>query len=160
MKKFAAPLFALSLLSPTLAMAHPGGPGFNILPDAAAAVVIGGLTYWALNGNYYQKNGNQYVQVQAPPQAEAAPQDDEQPQDSGPPPDYAQSQDDAPPPDYAQSQNDAPPPAEDDQEEYNSAPPDISPLDFHGQRFYVSHGHYYKRDPSGQYFEIPRPNGL
>ncbi|EIC82662.1 hypothetical protein [Serratia sp. M24T3] len=141
MKKLAASLLTLSLLSPTLAMAHPGGHGFNILPDAAAAVVIGGLTYWALNGNYYQKNGDQYVQVQAPPQSEAAPQD------------YEPSQDEAAP------QDDTPPPPQ-EEEEYDSAPPDLSPIDFHGERFYVSHGHYYKRDPSGQYFEIPRPDGL
>ncbi|MCC3749388.1 hypothetical protein LLQ46_21250 [Rouxiella badensis] len=129
MKKLAASLLTLSLLSPTLALAHggggPGGPGFNILPDAAVAVVIGGLTYWALNGNYYQKQGDNYVEVNAPPQ------------------------DDAPPPSSPQ-----------EEEEYDSAPPDLSPVDFHGERFYVSQGHYYKRDPSGQYYEIPRPDGL
>ncbi|WAT00549.1 hypothetical protein [Rouxiella chamberiensis] len=130
MKKLAASLLTLSLLTPTLAMAHGGGgghggPGFNFLPEAAAAVVIGGLTYWALNGNYYQKQGDQYVEVNAPPR------------DDGPPP---------------------PPPEEED--EYDSAPPDLAPMDYHGERFYVSHGHYYKRDPSGQYYEVPRPYGL
>ncbi|CAM3744038.1 hypothetical protein BS639_02820 [Rouxiella silvae] len=126
MKKLAASLLTLSLLSPTLAMAHGGhgGPGFNILPDAAVAVVIGGLTYWALNGNYYQKQGDDYVEVDAPPQ------------------------------------DDAPPPPPESEEDYESAPPDLAPLDFHGERFYVSNGHYYKRDPSGQYYEIPRPDGL
>ncbi len=131
MKKLAASLLTLSLLSPTLAMAHGGGPGghgFNILPDAAAAVVIGGLTYWALNGNYYQKQGDRYEKVQAPPQQD----------DRGPPP----------------------PPPQDEEEEYDSAPPDLSPLDFHGERFYASQGHYYKRDPSGQYYEVARPDGL
>ena len=129
MKKLAVSLLTLSLLSPPLALAHGGhggpGHGFNILPGAAAAVVIGGLTYWALNGNYYQKQGDEYVEVNAPPQ------------DTPPPPDY-----------------DAEP------QEYDSAPPDLTPLDYHGERFYVSHGHYYKRDPSGDFYEIPRPEGL
>lgn len=127
MKKLAASLLTLTLLSPTLAMAHGGGgggPGFNILPGAAAAVVIGGLTYWALNGNYYQKHGDEYVQVDAPPQ------------------------------------DDTPPPPPESEEDYDSAPPDLATVDYHGERFYASHGHYYKRDPSGQYYEVPRPDGL
>ncbi|KGT94855.1 hypothetical protein NG99_06830 [Erwinia typographi] len=82
MKKVMSALLALTLLSPTLALAHPGGwgpgpgPGWHhgggpdrlsFLPEAAAAVLIGGLTYYALNGNYYQRqNDNTYVVVQPP----------------------------------------------------------------------------------------------
>lgn len=81
MKKVISTLFALTLLAPTLVIAHPGGwspgPGWDhghggpgrlsFLPEAAAAVIIGGLTYYALNGNYYQRqNDNTYVVVQPP----------------------------------------------------------------------------------------------
>ncbi|RQM39167.1 DUF6515 family protein [Erwinia psidii] len=84
MKKVISTLLSLTLLSPVLVSAHPGGwdrgpgPGWghggghgpgrlSILPDAAAAVIIGGLTYYALNGMYYQRqNDNTYVVVQPP----------------------------------------------------------------------------------------------
>ena len=33
-------------------------------------------------------------------------------------------------------------------------------LDFNGRRFYVQEGHYYERDISGNYIEVPRPAGL
>lgn len=84
MKKVISTLLSLTLLSPVLVSAHPGdwgpgrgpywghggghGPGrLSILPDAAAAVIIGGLTYYALNGMYYQRqNDNTYVVVQPP----------------------------------------------------------------------------------------------
>ncbi|MFU9138653.1 hypothetical protein [Erwinia tasmaniensis] len=97
MKKVLSALFALTLLSPTLVLAQPGwgpgpgpGPGWhhgwgggpgghrgwgggpgrlNFLPDAAVGVLIGGLTYYALNGSYYQRaNDNTYVMVQPPEQ--------------------------------------------------------------------------------------------
>ena len=38
----------------------------RFLPEAATAVLIGGLTYYLLNGNYYQRHGEEYVVV-APP---------------------------------------------------------------------------------------------
>lgn len=79
MKKVIAPLLALTLLSPAVALAHPGGwghgpgPGWGggpgpgrFLPDAATAVLIGGLTYYLLNGSYYQRQGDTYVVVQPP----------------------------------------------------------------------------------------------
>jgi len=80
MKKVMSTLFALMLLSPTLVFAQPSGwgpgrgpdwghgPGnLSFLPEAAAAMIIGGLTYYALNGNYYQRqNDNTYVVVQPP----------------------------------------------------------------------------------------------
>ena len=89
MKKVMTTLLALALLAPTLASAHPGGwgpgPGWHdggprgpewhgggpgrlsFLPDAAAAVLIGGLTYYVLNGNYYQRDrDNSYVVVDRP----------------------------------------------------------------------------------------------
>lgn len=86
MRKVISVLLALTLLSPTMALAHPGGPGpgpgpgggwghgggpahLSFLPEAAAAVLIGGLTYYALNGRYYQRqNDNTYVAVTPPPE--------------------------------------------------------------------------------------------
>lgn len=88
MKKGLCTLLAFSLLSPALVSAHPGdwgrGPGWehgpgrhygdggpghlSFLPGAAAAVLIGGLTYYALNGHYYQRQeDNTYVVVQPEP---------------------------------------------------------------------------------------------
>lgn len=86
MKKVMTTLFALTLLSPMLASAHPGGwgpgpdwhrdggprwhddgPGRSFLPEAAAAVLIGGLTYYVLNGQYYQRQqDNTYHLVERP----------------------------------------------------------------------------------------------
>ena len=94
MKKVMATLLALTLLAPTLASAHPEGwgshfhdhddhgwrgdwhhgwrgddrPGrLSFLPEAAAAVLIGGLTYYVLNGNYYQRqDDNTYEVVDRP----------------------------------------------------------------------------------------------
>ena len=86
MKKVITTLLAFSLLTPMLASAHPGGwgpgpgpdwhrggwhdrgPGrLPFLPGAAAAVLIGGLTYYVLNGQYYQRqNDNTYVVVDRP----------------------------------------------------------------------------------------------
>lgn len=44
-----------------------GGPGpVRFLPEAATAVLIGGLTYYLLNGNYYQRHGDEYVVAEPP----------------------------------------------------------------------------------------------
>jgi len=84
MKKIIASLLTLTLLTPALAFAHPGdwGPGWGrhggpgphwdrprpmrFLPEAATAVLIGGLTYYLLNGSYYQRHGEEYVMVEPP----------------------------------------------------------------------------------------------
>lgn len=90
MKNVTATLLALTLLAPTLCVAHPygwgpgpgphwGGPGprwghpgpLRFLPDAATAVLIGGLTYYLLNGSYYQRQGETYVVVQPPERSPA-----------------------------------------------------------------------------------------
>ncbi len=115
MKKVINTLIALTLVSPTLVFAHPGGgpggpggpgwhqgggPGwgggprhYSFLPDAAAAVLIGGLTYYVLNGSYYQRqNNNGYVMVEPPV------------------------------------------------ERYSGS---MQALDYNGERFYVQDGHYY-----------------
>jgi len=135
MKKVMTTLFALSLLTPALASAHPGGwgpgpgPGWHhdgggwhggrgpgrlsFLPGAAAAVLIGGLTYYVLNGNYYQRqNDNTYVVVDRPV------------------------------------------------EHYRDGYDDMRALDYNGERFYVQDGHYYRRNINGEYLEVPRPPGL
>lgn len=90
MKKVIASVLALTLIAPAIAFAHPGGwgPGphghwggpaprghwggggpLRFLPEAAVGVLIGGLTYYMLNGNYYQRQGDNYVVVQ-PPEAQ------------------------------------------------------------------------------------------
>lgn len=81
MKNVIASVLALTLLSPTFVFAHPGGwdqaprrgsphwggPGpLHFLPETATAVLIGGLTYFLLNGSYYQRQGDTYVTVQPP----------------------------------------------------------------------------------------------
>ncbi|AIX73913.1 MAG: DUF6515 family protein [Mixta calida] len=87
MKKVIASLLALTLTAPAVAVAHPYGPApgpgwrhggewgghgwgrpapFRFLPEAATAVLIGGLTYYLLNGNVYQRQGETYVMVQPP----------------------------------------------------------------------------------------------
>ncbi len=136
MKKVIAPLLALTLILPGVAMAHPGGPGWggpgwggggphwggggpgwgggrgghnNFLPGLATGVLIGGLTYYLLNGQYYQRQGTDYVVVNPPPQ---------------------------------------------------SSPQSTRVLDYGGKRYYVQEGHYYQRDINGEYIEVPRPAGL
>jgi len=78
-------MLALTLITPTVSFAHPygwgpgpgphwGSPGprwghpgpLRFLPEAATAVLIGGLTYYLLNGSYYQRQGDTYVVVQPP----------------------------------------------------------------------------------------------
>ncbi|MFS2223698.1 DUF6515 family protein [Pantoea sp. B65] len=127
MKKIIASLLALTLISPLVASANPGGwgpggpgPGWhgghggpgplNFLPSAAEAVLIGGLTYYLLNGSYYQRQGDTYVVVDRPP--------------------------------------------------VDRSPAPMHALDYNGERFYVADGHYYRRDISGDYLEVPRPPGL
>lgn len=83
MKKVIASLLVLTLTAPVIAVAHPGGgpgpgwhhgggPGwgrpapFRFLPEAATAVLIGGLTYYLLNGTYYQRQRDTYVVVEPP----------------------------------------------------------------------------------------------
>lgn len=79
MKKVIASVLALTLIAPAIVSAHPGGwgpgPGphghwgggpLRFLPEAAVGVLIGGLTYYMLNGNYYQRQGDNYVVVQPP----------------------------------------------------------------------------------------------
>lgn len=84
MKNVIASVLALTLLTPAISFAHPGGwgpgpgphwgggprwdgPGpMHFLPEAATAVLLGGLTYYMLNGNYYQRQGDTYVVVQPP----------------------------------------------------------------------------------------------
>ncbi|WP_343554015.1 DUF6515 family protein [Pantoea sp.] len=84
MKTVIASVLALTLLTPAISFAHPGywgpGPGprwgggphwghpgpLRFLPEAATAVLLGGLTYYMLNGNYYQRQGDTYVVVQPP----------------------------------------------------------------------------------------------
>ncbi|GAA0500936.1 hypothetical protein GCM10009414_08140 [Tatumella terrea] len=92
MKKVIPSLLALTLIMPGIALAYPhgpgpgfggpgpgfGGPGWRggpgpggggFLPDLATGVLIGGLTYYLLNGIYYQRQGNDYVVVNPPPQS-------------------------------------------------------------------------------------------
>lgn len=84
MNKAATIMLISALALPFSALAGPGGPGghggghgpdmhgpmpghrVSILPDLATAVMIGGLTYWLVNGTYYQKQGPEYVVVERP----------------------------------------------------------------------------------------------
>lgn len=96
MKKLVSLVLSLSLLAPVAGIAAPGwhdggrgghgwgggGPGwgghgwggphrgarFDFLPGVAATVLVAGLTYYVLDGIYYQRQENQYVVVDAPPQ--------------------------------------------------------------------------------------------
>lgn len=46
---------------------HGGGPRHS-MPRDAEALLIGGMTYYVLNGLYYQHHGSEYVTVAPPPQ--------------------------------------------------------------------------------------------
>ncbi|MEC5318985.1 DUF6515 family protein [Brenneria populi subsp. brevivirga] len=86
MKKSLTILVALSLLLPVSAFAHPGpggpgpggwgwgwGPGpIDRLPYGVETVLIAGLTYYVVNGIFYQRQNDQYVVVEAPPGAATA----------------------------------------------------------------------------------------
>lgn len=90
MKKSLTILVALSLLLPVSAIAHPGpggpgpggpgdwgwGPGGPVdrLPYGVETVLIAGLTYYVVNGIFYQRQNDQYVVVEAPPAAAATTQ--------------------------------------------------------------------------------------
>ncbi|AHF76692.1 hypothetical protein Sant_1637 [Sodalis praecaptivus] len=88
MRKLLVLLLSASLVAPAAVLAGPGGyhggPGFGgpgwhggpgpgrgarfpFLPGAAETVLIAGLTYYVLNGIYYQRQNDQYVVVQPPP---------------------------------------------------------------------------------------------
>lgn len=71
------------IVMPSLAMARPGpwfhGPGFypgphyfypgprlTVLPGLATAIIVGGLTYYVVNGIYYQRQGAEYIRVETP----------------------------------------------------------------------------------------------
>ncbi|HDK9880138.1 MULTISPECIES: DUF6515 family protein [Klebsiella pneumoniae complex] len=84
MKKLLYALLMTTLIvSPSLVLAAPGpggpgGPGpdpfphhapsprLSVLPDLATALIIGGLTYYVVNGIYYQKQGTEYIRVDTP----------------------------------------------------------------------------------------------
>lgn len=139
MKKLLSLALSLSLVAPLASFAAPGwhdyghgghgwggpGPGwapphrgarFDFLPGVAATVLVAGLTYYVLDGIYYQRENNQYVVVDAPPA----------------------------PAGYATG----------------GVSGNMTVLDLNGERYYVSQGHYYRRDINGQYLEVPRPAGL
>ncbi|HBC1013233.1 TPA: hypothetical protein IGZ65_004978 [Escherichia coli] len=42
------------------------GHRVSILPELATTIAIGGITYWLVNGIYYQKQGTEYVVVEKP----------------------------------------------------------------------------------------------
>ncbi len=89
MKKVLIFLFSLSLVMPVAGFAAPGWHGghgpyhygphgwigerphrgvrFDFLPGVAATILVAGLTYYVLDGIYYQRENNQYVVVDAPP---------------------------------------------------------------------------------------------
>src|SRR5476649_483409 len=95
MKKLLSLVLSLSLVAPVAGFAAPGwdyhghggpgpgwynghhgwGPGgaphrgarFDFLPGVAATVLVAGLTYYVLDGIYYQRRENQYIVVDAPP---------------------------------------------------------------------------------------------
>ena len=48
---------------------HQGGEPRHSMPRDAEALLIGGITYYVLNGLYYQHHGSEYVTVAPPPQA-------------------------------------------------------------------------------------------
>ena len=78
-----AVLMTMLIVSPSMVLAGPGpGPGpepmpepwmhhapsqrLSVLPDLATALIIGGLTYYVINGIYYQKQGAEYIRVETP----------------------------------------------------------------------------------------------
>ncbi|WP_058912153.1 DUF6515 family protein [Entomohabitans teleogrylli] len=90
-RKWLSTLLALSVALPSIVSAAPGrdpgpapgrgpdrpgpsapapkhNPGhrMSVLPDLATALVVGGLTYYLVNGLYYQKQGVEYIQVETP----------------------------------------------------------------------------------------------
>ena len=91
MKKVLILLFSLSLVMPVAAFAAPGGwhgggpypyrygphgwigerphhgERFGFLPGVAETILAAGLTYYVLDGIYYQRQNNEYVVVDAPP---------------------------------------------------------------------------------------------
>lgn len=84
--KLYALLMATLIATPSLVLSAPGpgglaGPGpdpfprhtpsprLSVLPDLATALIIGGLTYYVVNGIYYQKQGGEYIRVDTPPGA-------------------------------------------------------------------------------------------
>jgi len=94
MKKLPILLVSLSLLMPVAGFGYPYGGGhggyhdyyhyrygphgwvggrphygerFGFLPGLASTVLIAGLTYYVLDGVYYQRQNDQYIVVQAPP---------------------------------------------------------------------------------------------
>nr|WP_213991211.1 DUF6515 family protein [Sodalis sp. dw_96] len=88
MKKFLILLFSLSLVMPVAGFAAPYwhgghdpyrygphgwiggrphyGERFGILPGLAETVLVAGLTYYVLDGVYYQRHDDEYVVVNAP----------------------------------------------------------------------------------------------
>ena len=75
--KFFIPFLALALLiqaTPAHAWGwgrpqprfYPHGRCFDILPLAAATLIIAGATYYYAEGEYYRRMGNQYVVIPAP----------------------------------------------------------------------------------------------
>lgn len=48
---------------------HGGGGARHSMPRNAEALLIGGITYYLLDGLYYQHHGSDYVTVTPPPEA-------------------------------------------------------------------------------------------
>ncbi|PWC09888.1 hypothetical protein B4923_18575 [Brenneria roseae subsp. americana] len=87
MKKNLVLIISLAILSPASVLAGPGpghgmgpgphgapwhdrpGPGIVVdrLPYGVETVLIAGLTYYVLNGIFYQRQNNSYVVVETPP---------------------------------------------------------------------------------------------
>lgn len=89
MKALAATLI-MTLCLPAFAGPGPGGHGgpraggpaqydrpspghrVSILPDIATALLLGGLTYYVVNGVYYQKQDDRYIVVETPRETDSA----------------------------------------------------------------------------------------
>lgn len=78
-KQLCTVVMTMLIVSPTLVLAGPGPgprpePGMHhapstrlsVLPDLATTLIIGGLTYYVVNGMYYQKQGVEYIRVDTP----------------------------------------------------------------------------------------------